>query len=106
MKDIDDDKKLGLKSTAIEWESTIRTRTNQLLASSLLLTCSLALANSNYLYSLPVFIGAHIFLKKELDKMDIKNKASCGAFFKRNNIFGILIFFGLLIKRLVEESKM
>jgi len=40
-------------------------------------------------------------LKKELDKMDIKNKASCGEFFKKNNIFGLLIFLGLVVKRLI-----
>jgi 4-hydroxybenzoate polyprenyltransferase len=77
-----------------------------MLAASCLLTSSLALVNSNYLYSLPVFIAAHVFLKMELNKIDIKNKESCNQFFKKNNIFGLLIFVGLLIKRLVDESQM
>ncbi len=42
----------------------------------------------------------------ELNKIDIKNKESCNQFFKKNNIFGLLIFVGLLIKRLVDESQM
>ena len=76
-------------------------RMNQMLATSLLLTSSLAYFNLYYVYSLPFFIGAHIFLKNELNKIDIKNKESCGKFFKRNNIFGILIFLGLLTKRII-----
>ncbi len=76
-------------------------KTNQLLAASLLLTSALTLFNPNYIYSLPVFIGAHVFLKLELNKIDFKNKESCNQFFKKNNIFGLLIFVGLVIKRLV-----
>ena len=38
-------------------------RANQLIMSSAILTCSLALFNPLYMYSLPVFIGAHWFLK-------------------------------------------
>jgi len=72
-----------------------------MLAGSFLLTCSLAIVNPYYIYSLPAFIGGHIFLKMELDKIDIKNKESGHNFFKKNNFFGLFIFVGLLIKRLV-----
>ena len=38
-------------------------KANQLLMASALLTCSLALFNPYYTYSIPIFIGAHWFLK-------------------------------------------
>jgi hypothetical protein len=52
----------------------MHTRANQLLMTSGILVSSLAYFNFTYIYSLPIFIGAHWFLKTELDKVNLRNK--------------------------------
>lgn len=60
--DISDDKKLGLKSTAITWESDPKRKMTRMLLLSFLLAASTALADPAYLYSLPGFAAAYLFL--------------------------------------------
>lgn len=60
--DIKDDKKLGLFSTAITWESSSKQKMYQFTGLSLLLSIALPFFDISYILSLPGFILAHTFL--------------------------------------------
>lgn len=64
---------------------------------------SLPIIDSNYYWSLPITLACDFFLAKDLQKLNLGNKAECGDFFKKNNMYGALIFLSLFLVSVIRD---
>ncbi len=100
--DIKDDEIIGLKSTSIKFKGN---------AKKFLLTCYIILSilfliggyymNFNYIYFLLSLIPiTHLFFY-QIKVFNLNNPNSCLKAFKSNNIFGLIIYFQILIVKII-----
>lgn len=61
--------------------------------------------DADYIYSVPICVFADIMLIQEIRKLQLKDKIQCGKFFKNNNIYGAVIFLGLLMTAFVKSYR-
>ena len=100
--DIKDDEIIGLKSTSIKFKGK---------AKEFLLTCYVFVLilfvsggynmNFNYIYYLLTLIPLFHLLFYQVKTFNINTPSSCLKVFKSNNFFGLLIFFNILICKII-----
>ena len=100
--DIKDDEIIGLKSTSIKFKGK---------AKEFLLTCYVFVLilfvsggynmNFNYIYYLLTLIPLFHLLFYQVKTFNINAPSSCLKVFKSNNFFGLLIFFNILICKII-----
>ena len=100
--DIKDDEIIGLKSTSIKFRDNPK---KFLFICYILLITFFILAgqymNFDYKYLLLLIIPAiHLFFF-QIKLLDFKNPKSCLKTFKSNNFFGLIIFFNILICKII-----
>ena len=100
--DIKDDEIIGLKSTSIKFKDNPK---KFLFICYILLITFFILAgqymNFDYKYLLLLIIPAiHLFFF-QIKLLDFKNPKSCLKTFKSNNFFGLIIFFNILICKII-----
>lgn len=94
--DIEDDMKIGVKSTAIKFRKNPKTI---LLSLSLIMFLALLFMGWKSQFKTPYFIIvflASLFLSQKIKDCDLQNSQNCLAMFKANIWVGILIAFGIL----------
>ncbi len=101
--DIKDDEIIGLKSTSIKFKGT---------AKLFLITCYLILILSfilggylmefNLYYFLFLIIPAVQLFLYQIKTFDLNNSSMCLKIFKSNNYFGLIIFFNILIGKILQ----
>lgn len=99
--DMDDDKKIGVKSIALflrdlnykAWLMCFY------MIFILLFLCSAFLVKCNF-YILPFVLAGLIMLKWQVWTLDIKSRENCMERFKNNNYVGLIISIGLIICKL------
>jgi len=98
LQDREDDKKIGLKSTAIFFGSKIKLFVKKFyLISFLLLLFSVNnISNFNIFIFLIVALWALIYIFKSLKKVNVKFPARADWFFRANNYYGLLIFLAII----------
>jgi 4-hydroxybenzoate polyprenyltransferase len=95
--DINDDKKIGVKSTSILFEKNSKNIIWSFYGLNfLIMLISLSLIGLN-LISIFVFLGAILFALYLVKKLDITDKNSCALFFSMNKYVGFLVCTSLLI---------
>ena len=101
--DIEDDLKIGIKSTAVHWKdkNPLKIMENCIYINAL---CHLSILfwDVSYVYSSICMLGADYYLLKILKKLDLKNKKQCGEFFVKNNYYGMFIFGSLLVTNIIN----
>lgn len=65
---------------------------------------SLTFFDVDYFYPSMMMVGMDMLLLSEILKIDLKEKAACGAFFKKNNVYGIGILMALIMLNLIRWS--
>ncbi|MFN9912814.1 MAG: UbiA family prenyltransferase, partial [Pirellulaceae bacterium] len=98
LQDREDDKKIGLKSTAIFFGKKIKLFVKKFyLISFLLLLFSVNnISNFNIFIFLIVALWALIYIFKSLKKVNVKFPARADWFFRANNYYGLLIFLAII----------
>lgn len=77
--DIEDDLKIGVKSTAIHWKDKNPKQIMEMcLYFNILCSLSLTLVDEMYFYSSLAMCGANIYLIRILKRLNLKNKKECG----------------------------
>ena len=100
--DIKDDEIIGVKSTSIKFKNNPKKFISfcYFIFISILILIGL-LMNFNYFYFLFLFLPiGHLFFF-QIYKLNIEDPTSCLSKFKSNNVLGLLIFFNLLIGKIL-----
>ena len=100
--DIEDDEIIGVKSTSIKFKNNPKKFISfcYFIFISILILIGL-LMNFNYFYFLFLFLPiGHLFFF-QIYKLNIEDPTSCLSKFKSNNVLGLLIFFNLLIGKIL-----
>ncbi len=100
--DINDDEIIGVKSTSIKFKNNPKKFISfcYFIFISILILIGL-LMNFNYFYFLFLFLPiGHLFFF-QIYKLNIEDPTSCLSKFKSNNVLGLLIFFNLLIGKIL-----
>jgi 4-hydroxybenzoate polyprenyltransferase len=100
--DINDDEIIGVKSTSIKFKNNPKKFISfcYFVFISILILIGL-LMNFNYFYFLFLFLPiGHLFFF-QIYKLNIEDPTSCLSKFKSNNVLGLLIFFNLLIGKIL-----
>jgi 4-hydroxybenzoate polyprenyltransferase len=96
--DIEDDRHLGIGSTALVFESKARLVIGVLYGvMALLLSLSCYLAHSS-LWPYLFFTSAAMVALYKLSHLDLKNTTQCRIFFLENQWIGLLVFIGFLLR--------
>ncbi|EAN30643.1 UbiA prenyltransferase family protein [Theileria parva strain Muguga] len=95
--DKNDDIKLGLGSLAIEWGDKTKKMCNIVAynMSILMATCGY-LAHLTDLFYVSVVIS-HLWMLREIKKVDLSDPANCLLFFKKTTIYGGLLLLGIIL---------
>lgn len=101
--DLEDDLKIGVKSTAVTWNNKNPITIMQQLA-IMIGVCHLILPffDIDFQYSFILMLGLDILLFLEIGKLNLKSRTACGIFFRKNNLYGFGIFFSLALYGLVK----
>lgn len=96
--DLDDDLKIGVKSTAVTWHKKDPMKIMERLI-YMMGICHLILPilDIDYQFSFVMMLLLDGFLLAALKKLNLKDKKACGEFFKKNNMYGFGIFISLII---------
>ncbi len=100
--DINDDEIIGVKSTSIKFKNNPKKFISfcYFIFINTLILIGL-LMNFNYFYFLFLFLPiGHLFFF-QIYKLNIEDPTSCLSKFKSNNVLGLLIFFNLLIGKIL-----
>jgi len=95
--DLEDDKKIGVKSTALTWGDKTKERLNQLNLMALGLNLLGGyMAGMNWMYY-PGVLSSNAFLSHIIRSFDMNDRKSCDTFFKYNKWYGVMIFLSILL---------
>lgn len=101
--DLEDDLKIGIKSTAVTWHKKDPMKILERLI-FVMGTCHLILPilDIDYQFSFVLMLLLDGFLLAAIKKLNLKDKKACGEFFKKNNLYGLGVFITLLICGVVK----
>uniref|UniRef100_A0A3B0NDC0 4-hydroxybenzoate polyprenyltransferase, mitochondrial n=1 Tax=Theileria annulata TaxID=5874 RepID=A0A3B0NDC0_THEAN len=95
--DKNDDIKLGLGSLAIEWGDNTKKMCNIIAYNMSILMASCGyLAHLTDLFYISVVLS-HLWMLREIKKVDLNNPANCLLFFKKSTIYGGLLLIGIIL---------
>ena len=100
--DINDDEIIGVKSTSIKFKKNPKQfllLCYSIFLTLLILTGLIMKFEFFFYFSLALTFG-HLFLY-QIRNLNIKEPTNCSKIFKSNNIIGLIVFFNLLVGKLV-----
>lgn len=63
----------------------------------------ISVIDNTFIYGLPIFLGSHYFLYRNLKSLKQNNVNECGKFFKNNTYFGMAILIGIIFSKICNH---
>lgn len=102
--DIKDDKKIGIKSTAVFFEKkAFKLWISLFYVTFLLLFAGINLAHSNYLAIISTILAGVIFYW-QVNTLDINDPKNCSIRFKSNSVIGFVLALGMLADFFIKAN--